>query len=626
MVREPEGRWRLERRIPPFLLSSARSSPVHWSGSNAFAGARGVRVGHARPGWGDAAWAAALVLLVVGTFCVAYGRTSLAAWATPITYRGDSLFLAAYLKAARDGHVLPGASLVVPELNAPFEANWNDHPRTLRVVFLAAGLLSRASGLFVALNLLLLLAHVLAALCFYAVARYLGARREWAFAGGVAFGLSHFLFWRTLDHVDLALGWHLPLCVLVVTWAFGRRGIPLRSRRFLVAALVTVLTALHNPYYSCLYGQFLLFAAAAASVRGPGRARASAPLALAGLLVATFLLDNAGSLAYQWRHGPNVGAERPYGNLERFALKPLELVIPPPGFGLAGWGRVAHVHWERRLYRAEGGSPYLGIVGGATLAFLVVGAFVGALRRPAKAPPPAAVAVAWVLLYSVLGGVNQILGIFGFLWLRGTNRFSVWILALVLLFLVTRLRPRRGSVAAATLVAALAIADQVPLRASARALRETRTAVAGDEMFVRDLEKSLPGEAMLFMLPIVEFPEGRPVLGAAEYDHLRPYLFSTSLRFSFGTDKGRPRESWQLLTAARPPVLMIADLERYGFAGILLDRRAYPANGEVYLADLAAAGRPPTLAHPAGGYVLVPLRPGAAPTLPAPLPAPSSSP
>ncbi len=574
-----------------------------------------MRVGYARLGRRDAAWAAALLLLVVATFCVAYGRTSLSAWATPITYRGDALFLTAYLRAARDGHVVPGASLVVPELNAPFEANWNDHPRTLRVVFLGAGLLARVIGLFMTMNLLLLLAHVLAALSFYGVARYLGARREWAFAGGTAFGLSHFLFWRTLDHLDLALYWHLPLCVLVVTWAFGRHGIPLRSRRFAIAVLVTVVTAVHNPYYACLYGQFLLLGAAAQLVRRSVRAGEVAPLALAVMLAGTFLLDNAGSLAYQWRHGANPAAVRPYGNLERYALKPLELFFPPPGFGLANWGRLARVHWERRIYRAEGGSPYLGIVGGATLAGLGVLTLVRLLRRPAQAPSPAVSGIAWVLLYSILGGLNQLLGILGFVWLRGANRLSVWILVLVLLFLVTR-RLRRGSVAAAALVAALALADQVPRRGSAEEVRKTRLAVASDEAFVKDLERLLPDGAMLFMLPLVEFPEGSPVLGAAEYDHLRPYLFSKHLRFSFGTDKGRPRESWQLPTVARPTALMIADLERYGFAGILLDRRAYPANGAEYVADLANAGRPPRLVNPAGDYVFVPLRPAATPVLP----------
>ena len=148
-----------------------------------------MRVGGARLGRGDVVWVTALVALVVAGFCVAYDRTSLGSWETPVSYRGDALFLTAYLKAARDGHVFPGGTIVVPELNAPFEANWNDHPRTLRALFLAAGLLSRATGLFVAMNLLLLLAHVLAALSLYSVARYLGARREWAFAGGTAFGL-----------------------------------------------------------------------------------------------------------------------------------------------------------------------------------------------------------------------------------------------------------------------------------------------------------------------------------------------------------------------------------------------------------------------------------------------------
>ena len=75
--------------------------------------------------------------------------------------------------------------------------------------------------------------------------------------------------------------------MLVVTWAFGRRGIPLRSRRFPVAVLITVVTALHNPYFACLYAQFLLFAVAAQAIRRARRAAVLAPLALTGILAAT---------------------------------------------------------------------------------------------------------------------------------------------------------------------------------------------------------------------------------------------------------------------------------------------------------------------------------------------------
>jgi hypothetical protein len=241
----------------------------------------------------------------------------------------------------------------------------------------------------------------------------------------------------------------------------------------------------------------------------------------------------------------------------------------------------------------------------------------GLMRRPARAPHPAAVAIAWVLAYSILGGVNQLLGAFGFVWLRGTNRFSVWILAVALLFLVTRgFARRRGSALAAAVVVAIALADQVPRRTTREDVRATRLAVTGDRVFVAALEEALPEGAMLFMLPVVEFPEGRAVLGAREYDHLRPYLHSRRLAFSFGTDKGRPREGWQVDTVARGPVPMLAALERYGFAGILLDRRAYPDDARDLLDELAAAGRPATIAHAAGDYVLVPLRPASRPALP----------
>jgi hypothetical protein len=562
----------------------------------------------AGPSRRDAAWALVLALAIAGTWCVSYGRTSRQAWATPVTYRGDALFLMAYLRAAGQGHVLPAASLEVPELNAPSTANWNDHPRTLRIVFLAAGLVSRVSGLFVAANALLLTAHVLAGLSFFFVARRFAARPEWAAAGGLAFGLSHFLFWRSLDHLDLALGWHIPLCILVATWAASGAGVPPGSRRFVVAVAVCGVTALHNPYYSCLFAQFLLLAALAQALRPRGRVLD--PLLLLGVLVGAFLADNAGSLAYAWSHGANAAATRPYGNLERFALKPLELFFPPPGYGLGDWGRVARAYWEGRIYRGEGGSPYLGLLGAGALAWLAAVSVTRLLRRPAQAPPAAAAAIAWIVAFSMLGGGNQFVGMFGFLWLRGTNRFSVWILALALLFLVTRRLPRgRAGRALAAGVALLAVADQVPRPANRDEIARTARLIAADATFVASIERVLPPRAMLFMMPLIEFPEGRPVLGVGEYEHLRPYLHSRTLRYSYGGDKGRPRESWQLDVAALPVPRMLDALEDCGFEGILLNRRGYPAAGADLLGQMHAAGRYVTAADTNGDYALVRLSP-----------------
>ena len=92
---------------------------------------------------------------------------------------------------------------------------------------------------------------------------------------------------------------------------------------------------------------------------------------------------------------------------------------------------------------------------------------------------------------------------------------------------------------------------------------------------------------MLFQLPVVDFPEGPRILEATDYEHLRPYLHATRLRFSYGSDKGRPREAWQRRAEALEPEAMADALERIGFAGLLVNRKAY----EDGAADAARAAR-----------------------------------
>jgi hypothetical protein len=115
---------------------------------------------------------------------------------------------------------------------------------------------------------------------------------------------------------------------------------------------------------------------------------------------------------------------------------------------------------------------------------------------------------------------------------------------------------------------------------------------------------------MVFMLPVIDFPEGKRVLAAEEYDPLRPYLHTQGLRFSFGTDKGRPREAWQRQAGQLPPAELVRSLEACGFAGLLVDRRAYPRLAAEQLAELRATGRDVLTAPRVGDYAFVRLRPG----------------
>jgi hypothetical protein len=544
-----------------------------------------------------------------------HGRLDPDTWGVPVDYADDSLFVLAVLKAAGDGHVVPLRRLEVPELGAPFGARWDDFIRQHKPQLWLAGALVRRVGLFTAANLVVLAAHLLAAAAFFVVARRLGARRSWAAACAAAFGLSPFLFGRSLAHMTVIMCWPLPFCVLVVGWAFSRAGLAPASPRFPAAAGVAVLQGLHSVYFSGLFAQFLVLAAAAQALRGRGWRKVAGPLLVLTVLFGTTTLDNANTLVARWEDGPNpLLPRRGLDDLERYALRPVELVLAPPGTGVLGrTGLGERYFYVQRSRRLEGGS-YLGLAGLLGLGWLVAEYAASALMRRRRALSPLG-AIGWVLLYSVVGGLNTLMGVLGFVWLRATTRYAAWILVLALLALVVRLsrasaawsRPARAAVVLG--LGVLVLADLVPRPDPGERDAAIRAAIASDRRIVAEVEAWLPARAMIFQLPVMTTPESPRIHRLRGYEHYRPYLLSSRLRFSYGADKGRPREAWQLELPEDDASALAAALESRGFSGLLVDRRGYPDRGEGLLDGLAGAGRPARTESPDGTLVFVPLSP-----------------
>jgi len=566
--------------------------------------------------------AALLTALVASLWCLTTGRTSLEAWRVPVDYSDDALFTLGMLRAAQDGHLLPVGPIEVPELGAPHAAGWNGFLRQHKPQYWLAGRLARAMGLFPAANLLVLLATVLAALSFLAVSRYFRARPEWALAGACAFALSPFFFYRALSHLTLSNYWPIPLAILVVTWAFGRNGLAPGSRRFWVAAAITLVAGLHNLYYAALLAQFLGLACLSQWLVRRQRRAALGALALLVVLFATVLADNANLLLQLASEEPTALVVRPYGNLERYALKPIELLLPIGGGSIVPWRAAGAAYVRKALVRGELGSVYLGIAGVAALLALVLKTARAVLGRPARPLPATALALVWIFAHSVVGGLNGLVGLTGFVWLRASGRYSIWILALVLLWGVVAMsrtalaRQRWASVLAATVAGALTLVDQLPPRTRAGAIREVGSRVASDGTFAGSLESALPAGAMLFQLPVVDFPEGQRILAASDYEHLRPYLHARRLRFSYGSDKGRTQDAWQRRVELLEPAPMADALERMGFAGVVVNRKAYPDGAQALREALAATGRLETWESPDRDFLFVRLRPGPSPQPP----------
>jgi phosphoglycerol transferase len=166
---------------------------------------------------------------------------------------------------------------------------------------------------------------------------------------------------------------------------------------------------------------------------------------------------------------------------------------------------------------------------------------------------------------------------------------------------------------AAAVLGILILWDQVPRGPSREQTATIARQVEADREFTGKMEAALPAGAMVFQMPVMEFPES-PLPGIPTYDHFRPYLYSKQLRFSYGSMKGRERETWQPAVQGKffegasldqkagvirvneaNAKIAVDELKRLGFSAIYVNRNGFPDRGKGLEEALLALGyeKPP---------------------------------
>ncbi len=579
-----------------------------------------------------------IILLVIITFflaCMFHGRWSAKDWQTPIEYgmdgpAGDVLGAQlAPIKAASEGNFPLIASKKIPAFGAPFEGSWDDFPFTEEFHIVIPGMLARWIGLFPALNLFGILAHVSSAVGFYLACRLLKYRREWAFAGAIVFGFSLFIFARSLHH--LTVGWvgHIPLIIVVARWAFSNPkdedGGGLLNRSHLGWALaVAVISGVQHVYYTHMLIQFLGLAALYQAFHRQWKSAFLAVL-VGTVAMLGFLTVNLDTLFSRIVNGPNPGAVvRSAQYLEYSGFKLADLFIPPSEYWISPLGEWGKRYFGEVILKGEVPvGSFLGVIGIAAFLWLIISAARNLAQHSIQRPPWEFLLAAWVVIYSTVGGLNAWIGSLGFTLFRSTTRYSIFLCALGLMYAVRRLGAvsirwsTEKRVAIAACVALIALWDQVPRFANEDPADITKD-VQRDRTFAEEMESHLRPGSMVFQLPVMDFPEN-PIPGVPSYNHFRPYLYTKALRYSFGDVKGRPQTAWQNEVALLAPEALMQRLESYGFGALYINLNGYADRAETYLQ--AAKDRAATVLNsPKGDLVCILLNPSSSPELPPPGP------
>jgi len=206
------------------------------------------------------------------------------------------------------------------------------------------------------------------------------------------------------------------------------------------------------------------------------------------------------------------------------------------------------------------------------------------------------------LLIATKGGVSRALEFTGLQGVRAWSRIAIVVaFASIAVFarLLDRLRvvmhrrhwrrPRVVYSSFLVIVVVLGVLDQASPALMPNATASTRVkAWRADDAFVASLQRQLPRGAMVFQLPVVDFPEHGSVERMSAHDLIKEgYLHSKTLRWSAGGVRGRDGE-WQWPAAALPMRDLLRGLAAMGFSALMIDRYGFRNNGDKQMKEIRA--------------------------------------
>lgn len=525
--------------------------------------------------------------------------------AVPFSYSGDFFIQTALIKTVMRGGGIPYLTLIQSaDLGAPAGFTMGDFPLPEQMQFLVMKALSLfSSDPIVVYNVYYLLGFVLTAVIFLYVLRSFRVAFPIASMIGILYSFIGYHLLR-YNHLLLAGYYLTPLAMrLILTlWAARppllRRGpggtwrLDLFSPRNRGRTLFLLFAASWHIYYAFFLGIFL----AMAGVAGALYRRSRAPLYSTGIMGALLLTSVVGvlmpTLVYRSQHGPNPQvATRQSSESETYALKVTNLLLPHPAHRISPVSHMA-ANYVSGTPHVEGFGESIGLTG--AFGFLVLVAYLWNPRRRNSILDKLSLLTVGGVLYASIGGFAALFALWVSPQIRAPNRINPYLACFAftaLALLLNRwLRPRLGRASLAGVALGLVIFGLYDLVSYDLRIRLDRIVpeLESDRSFFRELETRVPPQTTVLQLPYLAFPEVPPIHRLEDYGHLRAYLMSDTLRWSYGATKGRPGAD-AIEAVSRSP-LDASRIRDMGYAGIYVDRRGYADGGKQIEAELSRIG------------------------------------
>jgi phosphoglycerol transferase len=523
----------------------------------------------------------------------------------PFLYADDGIPCSMLIKAV----ITNGWYLTNDFLGAPQGQEMYDYPMNDNFSYL----LIKLMGLFTSnyatvFNLFYLITFPLTTICSLYVLRKFNVSRAPAVVASLLYTFIFYHFAAGQYHLFVSILYPAPLMLMVILWICseqlsltrsenGRTRLDLRNPKLIASIFICILIASTGGAYYPFFAVWLLASVALfLAVRHRSLARPLTPVFLIAVISVAFLANIAPNLIYIFKHGKAQVAVRETWEAEMYGLKIAQLVLPANDHRIEALAKLkAHYNLTPLSNNEVLASP-LGFVGAIgflfLLGWLLYRKSLGEADQRRDLFNHLSMLNASAVLIGTIGGFGSLFAHLISPQVRAYARINVYIaflsffaVALLLDFLSRRFfqtGPRRVIFC---ILAALLIFSGVLDQTKAQSRPDPESLKAeflSDRDFIHQIESQLPQRAMVFQLPVDVFPEGK------SYDHLKAYLHSDKLRWSFGAMRGRDGGDWQATIANAPVNDVINTVALANFSGVYIDRSRYPDKGAKIESDISS--------------------------------------
>ena len=450
----------------------------------------------------------------------------------------------------------------------------------------------------------LILTFVLAALMLYLLLKTIGIDSMIALVLSVVYAIAPYHFFRYIAHLNLSGYYTIPLAILISLYIAGLLRQQNRKKRNILLALSAVLLGIGCAYY-LFFGLILiafsiiinLVSITAHEKRISREVITDCIKRLWPLAVCTvsFLCTQIPQIVYAARYGANNAIVRPAMDAEVYGLKIIQLFLSP-SYSLF-CTPLTNQYNANSLFVNENVFSALGIVAAFGLVLLVAYLVCRIIRKNSSFDIPDYLALSCLgcVLVGTVGGIGAI-----FNWVitpqfRCYNRICVVISCFALTYLAILLMKLKNKHFILSCVALLAIAvigffDQVTIPIKYDSNEAKQQEIYAD--YLKQIEQSVEPGARIYQLPFIFFP-GNAVNQVGEYKQFIGYLFTDTLKWSFGEIVSRSTLTRDLYTDDGMSVSFLEGLRNSGFAGLYIDTDGYADSGKEMIAFYDSLGMQP---------------------------------